>query len=151
MDSYHVTQSLVIDHADVDIGFHLLSPDARVERFASVVVEASGLQLFAKVIHRTLLLAELEGGAVLFVIILDYSQSFTIIHNHSQSFTIIQNHSQSFIIIHNHSQSFTIIQIHSKSLSIIINHSRLFTIIINHSNLPCTFRGGRRTFQPWTQ
>ena len=95
MDSYHVTQSLVIDHADVDIGFHLLSPDARVERFASVVVEASGLQLFAKVIHRTLLLAELEGGAVLFVIILDHSRLFSIILDHSQSFSIILDYSQS--------------------------------------------------------
>ena len=60
-----MSEPLVVDDADVDVGLHLLAPDARVHRLAAVVVEAGGAQLLAEVIHRLLLLAELEGGRIL--------------------------------------------------------------------------------------
>lgn len=60
-----MTQSLVIDHANVNIGLHLLAPNTRVERLASVVVKTGGLQLLAEVVHCALLLTELERSTVL--------------------------------------------------------------------------------------
>lgn len=65
--THHVTQSLIVHHADVDIRFQLISPDARIQRLAAIVIESRSRQLLAKVIHCTLLLAKLERRRILLI------------------------------------------------------------------------------------
>ena len=64
-NAHHMSQSLVVNHADVDVRFQQVAPDARIQRLAAVIVEPRRLELLAEVVHRALLLAELERRGVL--------------------------------------------------------------------------------------
>ena len=64
---HHVSETLVVHDADVDVRLQLVAPDAAVEGLAPVVVEARRLQLLAKIVHGALLLAELERRGVLLI------------------------------------------------------------------------------------
>ena len=58
----HVTETLVVDQANINIAFELLAGDAGVHGLVAVVVVACGAELVAKVIRGCVLLREAEGG-----------------------------------------------------------------------------------------
>mmetsp|Transcript_48343 Transcript_48343/g.151932 ORF Transcript_48343/g.151932 Transcript_48343/m.151932 type:complete len:203 (+) Transcript_48343:526-1134(+) len=62
---HHVPQPLVVDDADKDLHLHLGAVEARVHRLGAVVRKAGRAQLLPKVVHRTVLVRELEGRRVL--------------------------------------------------------------------------------------
>lgn len=61
----HVTETLVVDDTDEDIGGELFTGDTTVEWFVAVVVVACLAELVAEVISGGVLLGELEGCRVL--------------------------------------------------------------------------------------
>lgn len=65
--THHVTQPLIVHHADIDVRFQFVSPDARIQWLAAIVVESCSSQLLPKIIHCTLLLAKLERRCILLV------------------------------------------------------------------------------------
>ena len=65
--THHMTQSLIVHHADVDVRLQFISPDARIQRLAAIVIESCSSQLLAKIVHCTLLLAKLERRRILLV------------------------------------------------------------------------------------
>ena len=60
-----MTQSLVVDDADEDVGGELFACDAAVEGLVAVVVVAGFAQLVAEEVGDGVFFRELEGGGVL--------------------------------------------------------------------------------------
>jgi hypothetical protein len=52
---YHVTQSLVVDHADIDVRSKFLSSYAGVHRFIAKTIVSRSQELFAEIINRSIL------------------------------------------------------------------------------------------------
>lgn len=60
----HVTQPLVVNHPDEDVGFQLLAAQAAVEALRAIVVVPAGSEHFAKVLQGGVVLREGEGRGV---------------------------------------------------------------------------------------
>ena len=61
----HVTQTLVVDDTDEDVGGEFLAGDTAVEGLVAEVVVSGLAELVAEVVGGRVFLGELEGGAVL--------------------------------------------------------------------------------------
>ena len=55
---HHVPETLVVDHADVDVCGELFSRDSRIHRLIAVVVVPRGQELLAKVLGRSVRIGE---------------------------------------------------------------------------------------------
>jgi hypothetical protein len=58
----HVSQTLVVDTTQIDVGLELFSSDTRVHGFVPVEVVSSGSQLFTKVVNRGVRIREPRVG-----------------------------------------------------------------------------------------